>query len=392
MSNIAVIEAIEHPYVPAEAPNVTQLRPSYTVDGKSFADTVKLVGRAAGKIAGRNKAITLAFRDQRVTVAATDFDVSVAVKLPVKGKRAITVTVEAADLIAFAKALSGTEVNVTVDQSEVLLVSGDVVFTLRPMLDPIQLNIPAPQDPQPFDFTAFTRVVTITGECASVDDARPILTGIYFHDGVAVATDSYRLAEVEGAPAGLNGLVPAAAAKLAVAVFDGDDEVTFEQPGQVTAEGQFVGSRYLVLRSAATVFAVRMIEGEFPNYRQLLRPFTGDVHTIAADTAQLTGALATAALAAGGSTAPARVTITGDTLHVSCRVQDGRSGDDDVSPVVATDDIPMFAVNPAYLHSLLKVVPSGQVRLGLVDALKPLNISDGDSGGWRMLLMPVRVP
>jgi DNA polymerase III subunit beta len=114
---------------------------------------------------------------------------------------------------------------------------------------------------------AFGRLVSQVARAASTDEARPVLTGVKLEAGdgqlTAAATDSYRLALrtvpwVEAVTG--ESLVPARAlqeaAKAAMEV-GGAVSIVLED-GQVSF---LLGDRRLT---------TRLIEGQFPNVRQLL--------------------------------------------------------------------------------------------------------------------------
>lgn len=361
---------------------------TFVVDGATFAETVATVAKAIGaKPNSLLGSIQLAFLNQRVTVSATDLEVAVSIKLPIKGKKSSTVAVEAAKLVQFAKALKGeTAVEIVVGSEEVLVQAGDTVFHLPPVFDFPKIEYPADVDPTELDLPAYVRAVKIAGAAASTDEARPILTGIYFHDvdgmPTAVATDSFKLAVAYDGPAGLTGLVPAAAAKLSAIVFDGDDEVTFE----IAEFG-----KTLVLRSGMKAMKMRLIEGEFPNYAQLIRK-THDFKVLASRD-QLVDALDKVRLASNGGTIPVSAVVEKGNMHLSVINLDRGSAHDDVELTSGSKNTPTVGMNPEYLVRLLKAVDSDNVQIGYADSFKPVVITDGSTApAWKLLVMPVRVP
>lgn len=101
---------------------------------------------------------------------------------------------------------------------------------------------------------------------ASADDARPVLTGVYFHsaggEATIAATDSYRLAEnkISKNKASIDFLVPASAASdLLRIISDVDSEVT------ITHDEQQV-----LFKVGDVMLVARLIEGNYPDYRKLI--------------------------------------------------------------------------------------------------------------------------
>ena len=103
---------------------------------------------------------------------------------------------------------------------------------------------------------------------ATTDDARAVLTGVLLaaeDDGLRmVATDSYRLAvrdlpEFGMLASGQKVIVPEPGARRAAAVLGDVEELTVR-----------LGAREAMFESGARGSRRRLIEGEYPNYRNLL--------------------------------------------------------------------------------------------------------------------------
>jgi DNA polymerase-3 subunit beta len=353
---------------------------TFGIDGKVLADAVALIVKATGKPNTVLGSVRLDFRDSRLTLTATDFEVAAAIKLVVKGRRAATVTVNGRKLADFTKALaSEATVEIITGGAEVLVQAGDTVYHLSPVEEFPTVAFPDfTAGAAELDVPAFVRSARIGGAAASTDGNRPILTGIYFHQGAAVATNSYTLAVDYEAPAGLEGNVPAVGAKLAVALFGADEEVRFEVVGN-----------HLLLRSASTVMSIKLIEGEYPNWSSLIR--TKDTYTVLVARAQLVDALDKVRVISKGGDIPATVSVDGGNMHLS--VIDAEEAHDDVELTAGSKNVPTIGVNPDFMAKLLKAVASDNIEIGYVDSLKPVNITDGTGAHtWRMLLMPVRLP
>src|SRR5439155_7055172 len=105
-------------------------------------------------------------------------------------------------------------------------------------------------------------------KAASRDEARPILTGILLEvsrEGLTlVATDSYRLGMRE-LPATAEGEAKALVPERALS------EVGRAAAGDEKGEAElFVDQSQVGFRVGGLMLTSRLIEGEFPNYRQLL--------------------------------------------------------------------------------------------------------------------------
>ena len=117
------------------------------------------------------------------------------------------------------------------------------------------------------DPAAFAEAVGQVSRAASKDEARPVLTGVLLEisrEGVVlVATDSYRLAVrelVATADGEAKAIVPERALTEA-------GRAAVDQKSGVEA---FVNASQIAFRVGSLTLTSRLIEGEFPNYRQLL--------------------------------------------------------------------------------------------------------------------------
>ena len=154
---------------------------------------------------------------------------------------------------------------------------------------------------------------------ASRDDARPILTGVLIAataEGVRlVATDSYRLAvrDLEGIsllPEGRTVLVGAKGlGELQRLLGASDVEV-------------FLGDRYVTFRLEGTELTARLIEGDFPNYQQLIPGGYPNKLTVERDA--LTDAVERVSLVGGTGrdSTPIKLAMSGDGLELTATAQD----------------------------------------------------------------------
>lgn len=353
---------------------------SFTINGAAFAAAITPAVKVASS-AGYVRSVTLAFRDQRVTVAATDFETDVSIKVPVVGKKATSVAVAADRLGKFAKAFTSGDVTVDVSPEAVTFTVHDTVFTMPPLAEAPAIQLPEMTQPAELAVDRFVKAIKVTAPAASTDSVRAVLTGVLFDAGVAVATDSYRLAVYKAAPADLNGLFPAPALKVAAGVFGDETDVEFQ-----------VTDRSLLLRSAMRTMTVRRIEGEYPNWRNLLQNIP-PVATVTVDRARLMASLDKVVLAAEDDTTATRIHFADDVAELTLRNIDGPRAFDPL-PVTVDGDAPDVGVNGKMLRSTIGGVDSEALALRFVDALKPMVIVDAerlDAGVFMLLQMPVKL-
>jgi DNA polymerase III subunit beta len=222
---------------------------------------------------------------------------------------------------------------------------------------------------------------------ASRDDARPILTGVLLAatgEGVRlVATDSYRLAvrDLAGVtllPEGRKVLVGAKGlGELQRLLGDGDVEV-------------FLGERYVTFRLHNTEVTARLIEGDFPNYQQLIP--SGYPNKLTVDRDALTQAVERVSLVGGTNrdSAPIKLAMSSDGLELSATAQDVGQSYEPVEGKFEGTDVSV-AFNARFLLDGVEAAGSPEITIETVDPLKPAVLRGSDAADFLYLLMPVRI-
>ncbi len=221
---------------------------------------------------------------------------------------------------------------------------------------------------------------------ASRDDARPILTGVLLAAtgrGLRlVATDSYRLAvrELEGAsmlPEGQHVLVSAKAlAEVQRLLSEGEISVTLSE-------------RDVSFTVGSAEVTTRLIEGDYPNYEQLIPSGYPNRLTVARDV--LDAAVKRVRLVGQGrDTSPVRMTMAADRLELSAIAQEVGEAHEVMEAKYEGSDLTV-AFNPEFLLDGIHALAGDEVVLETIDPLKPATLRAGDDPDFLYLLMPVRI-
>jgi len=222
---------------------------------------------------------------------------------------------------------------------------------------------------------------------ASRDDARPTLTGVLIAataQGVRlVATDSYRLAVRE--LSGVN-LVPEGRSVLVGAKGLGE----LQRLVGTDDVDVFLGERYVTFRLAGTELTARLIEGDFPNYQQLIP--TGYPNTLTVDAELLTRAVERVSLVSGTSrdSAPIKLAMTAEGLELSATAQDVGQSFEPLDTKFEGTDVTV-AFNARFLLEGVEAAGSPEVTIETMDPLKPAVLRGSESTDFLYLLMPVRI-
>ena len=335
--------------------------------------------------------VLLQARGGSVELRATDMEIGLRVPLEGEVARDGAVVLPARLLVDVVRALPGDTVSLELRPAEqdVELVAGAATFHIRtlrledfppfPELDGDErVQVPAP---------AFVETVGKVARSASRDETRPVLTGILVsasgEELRMVATDSYRLsvketrldAALEG---GFEANVPARALQELNRI-----------ASQSGAEALSVAVRtnQVVFEAGGTVLSSRLIDGQFPNYRQLL-PDAYE-HELRLDATEFTDVVRRISLLAQKN-APLRLAFSEGEVTVSARTPDVGEARETI-PVPFAGEPLEIGFNPEFLRDGLEAVESGDVLLRLISPLRPGLLASGDDSGFQYLLMPIRL-
>lgn len=218
---------------------------------------------------------------------------------------------------------------------------------------------------------------------ASGDSARPILTGVLFEsspEGLRmVATDSYRLAVRDLVGVGLEGtaLVPARGLRELARTIGA---------AKVTAR---LGDREAVFASERGMLRLRLIEGAFPKYRSLLPESYPNQIVVRKD--DVLEALGRVSLVAEDHI-PVRLKLVEGGVEVSVSRQDvGGETEHIKGSYSGQDEEVAVAFNPRYLADGVGAVEADDVRIRVIDGVRPSVVDGGEGSDFIYLLMPVRV-
>jgi DNA polymerase-3 subunit beta len=353
--------------------------------------------QTAGRVASTRGAIQalsgvqIVAADGRVELRATDMEMGLRVPLPAEIEREGSVVLPARLILDVVRSLSGLTVTLELRSAEqdVEVVAGNATFHIRTLRSEDFPPFPEPSSEGTITVPAraFVDTVLKVANSASRDETRPVLTGILVSAGDRelrmVATDSYRLSVKETQleqplSAGFEANVPAQALQeLARLVQQHDDEALV------------VGVRQnqIVFQIAGVVLSSRLIEGQFPNYRQLL-PETYE-HELTIAGAELTDVVRRISLLAQKN-APLRLSFQPGELTVSAQTPDiGEARE--ALPVAFQGEPFEIGFNPDFLREGLEGIGGGDVVVKLISPLRPGLLQAAGDGGFLYLIMPIRL-
>jgi DNA polymerase-3 subunit beta len=332
--------------------------------------------------------ILLTAKEGRLELAATDMELSLRSSFDAEIADEGAVVVPGRLLVELARLLPDADVEIDhkPEEGAVVLTCGTATYKLHtynpddfptlPDVDKVQLV--------PVDRAAVLETAARVARAASRDESRPVLTGILvrFEPAklVMAATDSYRLSvketAVDGEPPDLEAIVPAKALT---------ELGRIAQAGEELVLGVHENNQ-VVFGTDGIWLTTRRIDGQFPNYKQLL-PETFE-HELSLPREELLEVVRRTAVMAQRNS-PLRLRFAEGELTISARTQDIGEAVESL-PVAFTGEPLEIGFNPEFLREGIESVDDDEVQLKLISPLRPGLIQSADGDFW-YLIMPIRL-
>jgi DNA polymerase-3 subunit beta len=322
---------------------------------------------------------------------ATDMEVGLRMPLAAEVARPGSAVLPARLLLDVARSLSAETLTMELRSAEqdVELICGATTFHLRTLRaeDFPTLPGPSPESRVELPAPAFVETISRVARSASRDETRPVLTGILIsaagQELRMVATDSYRLSVKETAlQAPLQGTLEANVPARAL-----QELARIEQQTGAETVAVSVGQNQAIFELGDVVLSSRLIDGQFPNYRQLL-PETVE-HELRLASAELTDVVRRISLLAQKN-APLRLSFSEGTLSVSAQTPDVGEASEAI-PVPYHGELFEIGFNPEFLRDGLESIDTDELVLKLISPLRPGLIESPDTGDFVYLIMPIRL-
>jgi DNA polymerase III subunit beta len=330
----------------------------------------------------------------RLELAATDLEVGIRGSQAAKVQKPGAVTISARKLYDIVRELPDEPIQLEATANSYLDIRcGRSHFTLAGTDAAEYPSLPefAPGKMVRLQAAVLSQMIEGTMYAASLDETRYNLNGVYFEVVPEtgrirmVATDGHRLALVERtAGSDVSGLasgviVPRKGlAELKRLVDEEDaDEV----------ELSFEGNSGLARKGDVTL-VMRLIEGEFPNYKQVI-PKQSDHHlTISGEL--LTRALRRVALLSAEHSRAVKLELSDGKVQLSSKTPDLGEAQEEIDVDYAGPSV-SIGFNARYLLDCLNALGAKEVRLGLRDGGSPVEVRPTDDLESVAVVMPMRL-
>jgi DNA polymerase III subunit beta len=332
---------------------------------------------------------------ETVTLVATDLEVGVRSLCEADVKKEGSITVSAKKLFEICKELETDEIGFKVLSNDWVEISSGAFssklvglaaddFPVLPSTDTeVKFNINGDVLAEMIDKTQFA---------ISTNETRYYLNGVYLmtEDGDEgkilrfVATDGHRLSMCEktlpeGADINVEGIIvpKKGIGELRKLVAEADGDVTIG-----------IKDRTLIARRSDVELIIRLIDGEYPDYQQVVPKNNDKVATCAQE--HLTRAMRRVAIMATELNKGVKVGLERGSLDISCNNPNLGTAQEKVE---ATYDGPNLEIgfNARYVLDVLGVTNSEDIVLEFSDSLSPCVLKTPADPGFLAVVMPMRL-
>jgi len=332
--------------------------------------------------------ILLEAAEGQLRVAATDMELSLRATIGAQIEGDGAIVLPGKTLVDIVRLLPADEVAIEHKPSEsvVHVTSGSASYTLHTYNPEDFPRLPDVISVQTFAVERESLLETIhrVARAASRDESRPVLTGVLVSFGggklTMAATDSYRLAvketDIAGATPELEAIVPGRALT---------ELARIASSGETIDVG--VHENQVVFGTDGVWLTTRRIDGQFPNYRQLL-PEQFE-HVLTLPRTELLEVVRRASVMIQRAT-PLQLRFAEGEVTVIARTHEVGESKESM-PAPYSGEVLEIGFNADFLRDGLESVDGDDIRLKLISPLRPA-VLQGEGDEFTYLVMPIRLP
>lgn len=362
-----------------------------SVTQDNLAKALSAVGRVASSktqlpILGN---ILLRTDSNRLLVAATNLEIATTQYIGAKVIKPGAITVPARLISEFISNLPKESVDLKVVGSNLHIKSGKYTSIINGAIADDFPELPTINEEASISYNIktedFKQAVSQTIITTSNDSTRPVLTGVYWHSHegqlILAATDGYRLSERKliDTKSEVSAIIPTQTLQEVLrSITDDSQEIDI-----------LFDETQVRFRISDTEVISRLIDGNFPDYRQLVPKTTSTNITInKSDFVRITKIAGLFARESGGS-----ITITADEAKKSISIHSIASqlGENTSEATADVSGDGQVTLNSRYLNEALSVIDGETVLFSFSGKLAPCVLKSADKNtNYYHIIMPLK--
>ncbi len=372
-------------------------------------DLLTGIQRAQGVVEKRNTMpilshILMQTQNEGISIFATDLEMGIQGSYPAKVVEEGRLTVSARKLYEIVREFPEGVIDVSTDESNWVIIKCQKSHFKIAGLPPQEFPSPPSYEGEitvPIDPSLLSDLIRKTVFSSGENDSRYILNGVLvqLQNGPGkkkllrlVATDGHRLAIAEGAvkcsfEREEQGIVPRKAIMEIKKSLEegkggkeGSDEAKTEIPELVFGKNQ------LIFRQGSFIIATRLMEGNYPNYKQVIP--VGNNIKVTTHRESLEGGLRRVSLLAREKTLAVKFNLEKNRLLLSASSPEIGEAKEEIETDFSGEEF-ATGFNARYFIDILAVLEGENVALELKDPFSPCLIKE-EARGFLSVVMPMR--
>lgn len=365
---------------------------NFSIDKNEF---IKILQRVQGIVEKRNTMpilanVLLESTLGGINVTATDLEIFIKDRCEANVKEEGKITVNARKIFEIVRQMPKEEIEVkTGNDHKVTLKSGKSRFNIvgLPSTEFPAFPVVEEEGLTRIDPEVLKDMIDRTSFAVSMDETRYNINGFYMekkeNSTMFITTDGHRLAIIE---------------KDGEKISAGEEGVILPRKGVgeirkilEEKEGAFmlgITSKSATMKKDNTVINIRLIEGEFPDYKQVIPK--GNNKDLIAERLQLLESLKRVSILSSDKVKGVKFTISNNKLILSTSSPELGDATEEIE-VEYQDEELEIAFNAKYFIEALDVMEEDKVTLKLKDQLSPGIVTPTGTAGYTYVIMPMRL-
>ena len=334
--------------------------------------------------------ILLRTDSSRLYIAATNLEVASSHRIGAKIIKPGSVTVPAKLLSEFIQNLPKEQITLAVKNNKLSITTKSSSSTINGVADDEFPELPTIDENKAVSYTLsvddFKSSVSQTIIAASNDTTRPILTGVYWHSfegGLYIAaTDGYRLAErkITDTKSDVSAVIPVSTLQEVLRTIKDD----------ISEIEVLLDETQVTFRLMDVEITSRLIDGKFPDYRQLIPKQTDT--TITLSRVEFVRVIKIAGLFARESGRGINLSVDVDKKQLSVNSIASEIGENSSNIDIEVVGEPgSVSLNSRYLTDALGSMSTDKIMFGFSGKLAPCVLNEGSKNtAYKHIIMPLK--
>lgn len=324
--------------------------------------------------------------DHRLSISATNLDIAITQTIGAKIAKNGSLTIPARLTQDFVANLPSSTIHLKQEEHKLHITAGSYESTINGTVADEYPVMPAISQGVTWKVPAqsLKKALSQTIIAASTDEARPILTGVFFHSShnklFVATTDSYRLAEkaLSNQTQDISLLIPASALQDVLRIIgEYSEDVTIKHDDQ-----------QVLFKVGDVQLVARLLEGEYPDYQRLIPKDFGVSATLAR--AEFINIVKVSSLFARESAGSIILDLDDEKKTMSVKSVASQLGENTAVAEGEVSGSGNITLNSRYLLEGLQAFEGEKVTIGFNAKLEPVVLKDPEDKNYLHVIMPLK--